>query len=67
MGWISKAALHLNADQAMAEEAHPFIALSVYLISDGSWKIGDKKAGVKVKEGSFFHTEGKDRQPSEFS
>lgn len=67
MGWISKAALHLNADQAMADEAHPFIALSVYLISYSSWKIGDKKAGVEVKEVSFFCTEAKDRQPSEFS
>lgn len=67
MGWISKAALHLNTDQAMADEAHPFIALSVYLISYGSWKIGDEKAGVEAKEGSFFRTEGKDRQPSEFS
>lgn len=50
MGWISKVALHLNAEQAMAEEAHPFFALFVYLISYGAWKTGDKTAGVEAKE-----------------
>lgn len=64
---ISKAALHLNADQAMAEQG-PSIYCPICLFNFiRLLENRAKKAGVEAKEGYFFHTEGKDRQHPEFS